>query len=405
MSLLIKNHFENAVESLKSNRMRTYLSIFGITIGIASITIILSLLAGAGSLFGKQAAKASDTTALIRSGYEARPDSLLSLSSGSAAYVVNTLTEQDAHEIAKLSDNRAAPLASLQATITTPDNKAKIERASIIGTTGNLAQMTGLKMLEGQFIDEADNAVISKQLSIDLFGSERSLGNIIRIHDQPFTVVGILDSADPSLNYLGVDLNRSIILPVAKSKRLTQNTAQIQQIVITAQNGTELQHIIDKALPVLNKQHNDNDDFHILIGSAITGPSSHLVNAVSITIAIIAGISLLVGGISITNVMLVSVAERQREVGIRKSVGATNRTIVGQFLIESAIIGLLSGFLGYAIGIGTSFVLGMYLPFTPVISWQSALTVIGISLGIGTIFGIYPAMRAARKDPIQTLHY
>ncbi|MDO5343459.1 MAG: ABC transporter permease [Candidatus Saccharibacteria bacterium] len=405
MSLLIKNHFENAIESLKSNRMRTYLSIFGITVGIASITIILSLLAGAGSLFGKQAAKASDTTALIRSGHEARPDSLLSLSSGSSAYLVNTLTEQDVRELAKVSDNRAAPLASLQATITTPDGKGKIERASIIGTTGNLAQMTGLKMLEGQFIDEADNAVISKQLSIDLFGSERSLGNIIKIHDQPFTVVGILDNADPSLNYLGVDLNRSIILPISKSKRLTQNTAQIQQIALTAKNGTELQQIIDKAKPIITRQHNDNDDFHILIGNAITGPSSHLINAVSITIAIIAGISLLVGGISITNVMLVSVAERQREVGIRKSVGATNRTIVGQFLIEAAIIGLLSGFLGYAIGLGTSIVLGMYLPFTPVITWQSALTVIGISLGIGTIFGIYPAMRAARKDPIQTLHY
>lgn len=405
MKMLLNNHFENAVESLKSNKVRTYLSIFGIMVGIASITIILSLLTGTSRLFGDQSAKISDTTALIRSGSEARPDSLLSLSSGHAAQMVNTLTEQDAREIAKATNNSAAPLATFHANLSTPDGKTKLERITIIGSSGELAKLAGLKLREGQFIDEANGVVIGKQLSIDLFGTEKSLGSVLKLRGETLTVVGVLDEPETAPSYLGVDFNRSIILPLAVSKKFTQNTAQIQQILITADNGTALQTKIDAAKKVLAQQHQGDTDYHTLVGQAITAPNSHLVNALSTAMAVIAGISLLVGGIGITNIMLVSVAERQREVGIRKAVGATNRTIVAQFLIESAIIGLFGGVLGYVIGLGASFLLGMYLPFTPVLEWQAAALTIGGALIIGMLFGIYPASRAAGKDPIESLRH
>jgi len=408
MKMLLNNHFENAVESLKSNKVRTYLSIFGIMVGIASITIILSLLTGTSRLFGDQSAKISDTTALIRSGSEARPDSLLSLSSGHAAQMVNTLTEQDAREIAKATNNSAAPLATFRtniSTISTPDGKTKLERTTVIGSSGELAKLAGLKLREGQFIDEANGVVIGKQLSIDLFGTEKSLGSVLKLRGETLTVVGVLDEPETAPSYLGVDFNRSIILPLAVSKKFTQNTAQIQQILITADNGTALQAKIDAAKKVLAQQHQGDTDYHTLVGQAITAPNSHLVNALSTAMAVIAGISLLVGGIGITNIMLVSVAERQREVGIRKAVGATNRTIVAQFLIESAIIGLFGGILGYVIGLGASFLLGMYLPFTPVLEWQAAALTIGGALIIGMLFGIYPASRAAGKDPIESLRH
>ena len=247
--------------------------------------------------------------------------------------------------------------------------------------------------------------MIGKQLSIDLFGTEKSLGSVLKLRGETLTVVGVLDEPETAPSYLGVDFNRSIILPLAVSKKFTQNTAQIQQILITADNGTALQAKIDAAKKVLAQQHQGDTDYHTLVGQAITAPNSHLVNALSTAMAVIAGISLLVGGIGITNIMLVSVAERQREVGIRKAVGATNRTIVAQFLIESAIIGLFGGVLGYVIGLGASFLLGMYLPFTPVLEWQAAVLTIGGALIIGMLFGIYPASRAAGKDPIESLRH
>ncbi|OYW86064.1 hypothetical protein B7Z17_01195, partial [Candidatus Saccharibacteria bacterium 32-49-10] len=122
------------------------------------------------------------------------------------------------------------------------------------------------------------------------------------------------------------------------------------------------------------------------------------------TVAIIAGISLLVGGIGIMNIMLVNVAERRREVGIRKAIGATDSHIINQFLIESAIIGFLGGIFGYILGLAVAFGLGLYLPFTPTLQWEIALLSIGIALITGVLFGVYPAIRAAKKDPIESLY-
>lgn len=130
-----------------------------------------------------------------------------------------------------------------------------------------------------------------------------------------------------------------------------------------------------------------------------------MVSAIALVVAVIAGISLLVGGISIMNIMLASVAERQREVGIRKAIGATNFQIINQFLIESAIVGCIGGIIGYSVGIGSAYLLGMYLPFTPSLQWQVALLAISTAIITGVMFGLYPAVRAAQKDPIETLRY
>lgn len=405
MKLLVKNHFENAFESLRSNKFRTYLSVVGITVGVGAVTIILSLLSGAHRLFGEQSVKVSDTTALIRSGAETRPESLLSFGSAQMTGAVNTLTERDSNDIVKKADGYAAPLAVFQSTVAKSDEKTKLHDISVIGSTGDLAKTIGLKMYAGQFIDEASGAVIGKQLSVDLFGTEDSLGSILKIRGETLTVVGVVNQPATPPSYLGVDFSRALILPLGLGKKFTQNTAQIQQIILTAENGQVLKTRLDEARAILDRNHHGDRDYHITVGSAITAPNSHLMSTLSLAVAVIAGISLLVGGVGITNIMLASIAERQREIGIRKAVGATNANIVGQFLIESACIGLLGGILGYLLGIGASLLLGTYLPFKPVIEWQSAVLAIGGALVIGMFFGIYPATRAANRDPIEILHH
>lgn len=403
MKLLFKNHFENAVESLKANRMRTYLTVIGVTIGIASITLILSLMGGANRLLGDQAAKVSDTIALVRPGSSNKNTSLLNSSQGISP--INSLTEKDADAISRIGGSQAAPL-SIHHTKLTPSNSQDAQKAAVIGTSGALQTIADIEMREGQFVDEANGIVIGSQLAIDLFGTDHALGNIIKIHDETLTVVGVLKPMKKQLTYLGIDnLDRSALVPTAVSKKFTQGVPQIQQIVISAANAESLKDTVEKAKNILQKNHHGDTDYHVLIGREIAAPNAGLIAAITTVVTLIAVISLVVGGVGIMNVMLVNVAERQREVGIRKAVGATNRNIIDQFLIESAIIGLFGGVLGYLVGVAAAYLISLYLPFTPILHWHAAAWAIGVSIVIGIVFGIYPAARAAQKDPIESLRY
>ena len=219
------------------------------------------------------------------------------------------------------------------------------------------------------------------------------------------TVIGLLEPTKSQTNYLGIDFDHSALVTSGVIKQFTNDNLQIQQIVLSASNTKTLKNSIAEAEQILAKLHKNDHDYYILTGNEITAPSSQFTSAILTSITIIAIISLLVGGVSIMNVMLASVAERQREVGIRKAIGATNSQIINQFVIESAIIGLIGGIVGYAIGIAIIFILGAYLPFTPSIQRQVALFAIITSIATGIIFGLYPAIRAAQKDPIETLRY
>lgn len=406
MGLLIKNHLENAIEALKANRMRTMLTVTGVTIGVASITAVLSLASGAANFLSTQAVATKDSVALVRSNSSpATPDSLLA--DFQSLHTTTTLTEKDVLDIDKAVEASVAPMANLHTGIKAKDGAIDGKHATLVGSSPSLFEIANLAMLEGDFIADGsgmNGIVVGSQLAVDLFGTEHALGNILKIREETFTVIGVLKVTNQPINYLGVDFDRSAIVPVAAVKHFTQGVAQIQQIIISTENKAELTQIKKQVEELLLKNHLGEDDFMVLTGSAITAPSSKLFSSITVTVVIIAGISLLVGGIGIMNIMLVNVAERNREVGIRKAIGATSNQIINQFLIESAIVGLLGGIFGYALGLASSFILGMYLPFTPILEWHTAALSIGVAVATGILFGIYPAIRAANKDPIEALH-
>jgi ABC-type antimicrobial peptide transport system permease subunit len=261
-------------------------------------------------------------------------------------------------------------------------------------------------MRDGQFIDDDVNpntAVVGTQLSINIFGTEQSIGKKFTIKGKSFTVIGILSRINKPINYNSVDFDTAAIVSLASGKQLNQGIPQIQQINIQSDSVTNL----DKTIISLNKAlitaHRDEHDFTILTGPQISQPTSQLFYTIAGLTAAVAGISLLVGGIGIMNIMLVSVAERTREIGIRKALGATNNDITLQFLIESLALGVGGGVIGYLLGYGCAFTISTFLTFDPVINWQIAVTALALSAVMGTLFGLYPAIRASRKDPIESL--
>ena len=186
-------------------------------------------------------------------------------------------------------------------------------------------------------------------------------------------------------------------------KLFNNGAAQIQQINIRAKDNVENTRLRDDIQAMLVRNHDNQADTQTLIGSEISDSTNAFFRIVKVVMSAIAGISLLVGGIGIMNIMLVSVAERTREIGLRKAVGASNQMIVMQFMIEALIISVLGGTLGYIAGYVIAFAISIFLPYDPTFNWFIACAAGVLSVGAGVIFGLYPAVRAARKDPIESL--
>ena len=406
MRILLLNHIQNAQQSLKSNRMRSNLTMLGVTIGVASVTTILALSAGASKVVSNQVDALGGNIAVIRPGAtQNNPIASLTQTRTGGDFAASTITETDLGIIQGINHvSSAAPLMLLSGTV--KGDQTAPTSTSIVATTPDLATVSNLKTSSGQFIDDTvspDTAVIGPQLSINIFGTDQSIGKPVAIRGKTFTIIGVLKREDNPINYNQVDFDNAVIISLESGKTINQGVAQIQQIDIRSNSVTNLDQVIIDTNKSLLQSHNNERDFSVLSGDQISRPTSQLFYAIAGVSAAVAGISLLVGGIGIMNIMLVSVAERTREIGIRKALGATNADIAAQFIIESLAIGFGGGVSGYIVGYLLAFSISTFMPFDPVINWQIAGVALFISLVIGTFFGLYPAFRAARKDPIDSL--
>lgn len=403
MRLLMIDHLSNALDSLKANRMRTFLTTIGVTIGIASITAVLSLGAGVGSIMSTQIAALEGNIAVVRPLSHTASDITQQQS-----FATSTLTENDYAALKNLSDAKSvAPLMIINGATTAKNNKPS--GTSIVASTPELQSMAGLDVHEGQFLDGITNqqtAVIGQQLSIDLFGTEHAIGQQFKIKGQSFTVIGILKRQNNPVNFNTVDFDHTAIIHLSAGFHLVNsNTAPLQQIDVRANNKASLPGLMKAADERLLALHGGERDFTIVSGDEIAQPTSRLFSLIqSITVAV-AAISLFVGGIGIMNIMLVTVAERTREIGLRKALGASNAHIIWQFLIESLIISVIGGLSGYLFGYAAAFAISTFLTFEPAFTWSIGCIAAGTSLSVGILFGLYPAIKAAGKDPIESLRH
>lgn len=382
--------------------MRTSLTIIGVTIGVASIVAVLSLTVGASRIITQQVDAAGGNIAVIRPGVIQQEFSLDDIVSH-APHQPNTtssLTLQDVALIQKLENiTAAAPLMIETASI----HGESQTQGTLVGTTPELLEVSNIELRSGEFTTTDQPLVtIGAQLSVNLFGTEESLGKTITIRNQTLRVNGIIKRQDTPMNLHGVDFNTAALVTPTQLSTLGF-IPQIQQINVQTDSVAHLERAVIDINKALLAQHDREADFHILIGDEIAAPTGQLFLLIAGLTAAVASISLFVGGIGIMNIMLVNVAERTHEIGIRKALGATKSDIIWQFLIESLIMALIGGVAGGMLGLALAFIVSLFLTFDPALTWYIVGVVVAISTIVGVTFGIYPAIRAAQKSPIESL--
>jgi putative ABC transport system permease protein len=323
-----------------------------------------------------------------------------------AAFGANTLTEQDLKII------REAPNVELAAPLNAITGLAEVgnrqmDQGTIIATSAEMGQLINDSVEFGAFFTESDHnkpvAVIGKRVAEQLFKENVPIGKSLEIRGQEFIVRGIFEEFESTPLALSADFNRTIFIPYDTGKELSGGVLQLYQIIAKPADAAEVQPTIGLLREALLNAHAGQEDFTVLKASETLAITNRILTLLTSLIAAVAAISLLVGGIGIMNIMLVSVTERTREIGIRKATGATNLQILGQFLTEAIVLSVVGGLIGVALSGLANFLIRIMTDLQPVITLPVVLVATGVSLLVGVIFGVAPALKAARKDPIEAL--
>lgn len=412
MSLFLKTHFELAKTSLKERRGRTLLTCVGIAIGIASIILILSLMGSIRNLIKSQVDATGGNLIIVRpSDSKDEINDILNELTSSNHFNKSNLTLSDVEAIQNLNKDKkndaefpiisTAPLAISTNTLV---GERTVESGNVLGTTEDIKDIANLNLRSGTFFKDGSlkTSVIGRDLSLKLFGTMEPVGKTFSLLGEKFIVVGILSESDNPINYNNVDFDDTVIININHLKNLGGNV-QIQQINVKVANEENTPKTAEKIKETLYETKKGEKNFTVAYGDEITHPAGSLFNIISRMLTLVAAISLIVGGIGVMNIMLVSVAERTHEIGIRKAIGASNANIFLQFLFESLILCVIGGFAGLLLGYIFAFFVSIVTPFAPYIDLMICLSAIGISVIVGTIFGLYPAIKASRRSPIESL--
>ena len=409
MPLLLKTHFKLARTAIKEHRTRSFLTCLGISIGVASIILILSLMGSVSTLIQNEISDIGDDLLVVRpsSTKDTVTDIVEELTS-SNSFQKSNLATSDVEAISKIEGVAAvAPIAI--STNMVGSEKNTISSTPILGTNLDFIKIESLPLHYGAFLSEKNEekgVVLGHTLSLELFNTINStVGKMVTVMGEKFMIVGVLDKIDKSISFDNIDFDHTLIMDIDSLNQVTGST-QIQQINVKATNTDSLSTISDNITKTLTEQKHGDDNFKVTYGDNITHPASSLFNIVSGMLTTVAAISLVVGGIGVMNIMLVSVAERNREIGIRKAVGASSRNILMQFLFESLILSFSGGIMGLILGYILAFLLSTITPFAPFISWEIIAITLLTTVVVGVLFGIYPAIKAASRNPIESLkHY
>lgn len=402
--MILPTYVRVAMESLRSTRVRTSLTTLGIIIGVLSITLVLALGEGAKRTITDQITGLDSGLILVKPGGSDQR-SALSAYTPFVVHSVSTLTESDVASIHALQQTRfVAPLILINGTVRYHEKNSK--GTPIVATSPDLTELLKLKISSGQFVSDTtnrDTVVLGYEAAHSILGTDQARGQEITIKGRPHTVIGVLRPTGAPINALGVNLDKSALISIEDGKSFNQGIAQISQIILSASNPGRIPQTAAAIDGALLTNHNGERDFSVIEGKDAANSSSAFYDIIVFITAAVAAVALIVGGVGIMNIMLVSVIERTREIGIRKALGASNGQILWQFLIESLTMTVVGGFIGLCAAYIAAFFIATVFSFQPALTWTIVGIAMGLAVGVGVVFGLYPAIKASRKDPIEAL--
>mgnify|MGYP002679342334 CR=1 FL=1 len=403
--MLFSESVQIAVTALLGNKLRSILTMLGIIIGVGAVIAMISIGMGVKQNVTNSIASLGSNMLIVM------PGSTNKGGVRSAAGSSQKLKYEDAEAIKKKIKNidYVSPTVNGSYQIV---NGHENWNSSVYGVTPEYLKIRDLTIGTGSFITQNDLnsrnrvAVIGTTVATNLFESENPVGKNIRIN-KPYKVIGVIESKGQSS--MGQDQDDVVIIPLTTAQERLMGITYIRSINIQVSSADKIESVQGQVETLLRQRHHivgdKEDDFTVRNLTSLMETMTSTTTMLTLFLGSIAAISLLVGGIGIMNIMMVSVTERTREIGIRKALGATFKNIMMQFLIESVVIGVIGGLLGVAVGVGIALAIAKTGLFQTVITAAPILISFSFSVGIGLFFGIYPARKAARLDPIEALRY
>ncbi|EKD64758.1 MAG: hypothetical protein ACD_50C00309G0009 [uncultured bacterium] len=398
--------FLEAIQSLRKNVLRTGLTMLGIVIGISAVILIVSIGQGAVQFitnelttFGTNFFQINPGTSAVAQ-FAAGPKNL-TLDDAEAIEADSSLTNVET----------VIPFAAANVGVTANGIDKNL---LIYGMNHKAVEMLNPTILSGEFLAEehiltsARVAVMGKDAASDFFGQDSDpVGEIIRVDNKPFRVIGVIES---SSGFFGGFFNNTIYIPIEVAlNQIIGPDEGIQEIDVGVYDTDLIDQTMEDVRILLRDRHNldieDEDDFIMQSFQDALSTVQTITGLLTLVVAAISGISLVVGGVGVMNIMLVTVTERTKEIGLLKAIGAKQKDILSQFLMEAVVITLIGGIVGIAIGISGAFLITLFVPIPFVVNIPSVIVAVGVAILVGVVFGLYPARRAAKLSPIDALRY
>lgn len=412
------NSFKTAIIGLKTNKTRSFLTILGIVIGIASVILMMSLGDGAQNLILKQIMSMGANNIYVEPGaFTGGGDMTQQMMEGME---IKTLTLKDMEAIEK--DPLVEIVAPIVVSVSRVIYKNNDEKITFYGTTPAYNKITNVQTILGSNFTDFDVrgmskvAVLGYKIKENLFEDENPIGKIIRIKQTNFRVIGVMEEQGTQMFQ---NLDEYVYIPITTAQKFLLGINHVQSSVVKIVSQDKIDEAVESIRLMLRERHNiynpegdlSKDDFKVVSGKETAEIMNTVTGILTLLLSSVAAIALVVGGVGIMNIMLVSVVERTREIGLRKAVGARKKDILYQFLIEAVVLTVLGGILGILLGAIFSYLISVVLTMVLGIKWDFVLSLssiilaFGVATSIGLIFGIYPARKAAKLSPIDALRY
>lgn len=394
--------FENvkiAFSSLIAHKLRSILTMLGIIIGVGSVIIVVAIGQGGEAMLKSQITGPSNTIELL---YQPSEEEILA---NPNIFYIPPFTADDIRKLDGIPEIKRVVASSSQVSKVSFQGES-IDSTTTFGINQAYFELYGLDIHKGRAFSTADFisgrrvAVVSESLQKELFDGKSAVGKVITVGNQPLEIIGVLKKPSGLFAF-----NSSTVYIPTNTYRNAFGKSDYNQVTLQAHKPEQIKNAGEKAAALLNNTHNTEDSYMVINMEEIAEGLGQITKIMTIIIGSIAGISLFVGGIGVMNIMLVSVTERTREIGIRMALGATRHQILTQFLIEAITLTLIGGLIGILFGWGVSAIVSAIANWPSLISWQVVVGGVLFSMLIGVVFGLLPANKASKLDPIEALRY